>query len=59
MENSDIPAENGLADDEAAPSRRRMLALGAVGVSAALTIGGALYGWWARRRRAELAEALA
>ncbi|WP_428682281.1 hypothetical protein [Sphingopyxis sp.] len=38
MENSDIPAENGLADDEAAPSRRRMLALGAVGVSAALTI---------------------
>ena len=28
-------------------------------VSAVLTIGGALYGWWARRRCAELAEALA
>lgn len=32
---------------------------GIVVVSAMLTIGGALYGWWARRRRAELAEALA
>ncbi len=43
MENSDIPAENppapdGQAQDDAVPSRRRMLALGAVGVSAALTI---------------------
>jgi hypothetical protein len=34
MENSDIPPET----EEAIPSRRRMLALGAVGVSAALTI---------------------
>ncbi len=32
---------------------------GIVVVSAALVIGGAVYGWWARRRRAELAEALA
>lgn len=32
---------------------------GIVLVSAALVIGGAVYGWWARRRRAELAEALA
>lgn len=38
MENSDIPAGNGPEDDEAIPSRRKMLALGAVGVSAALTI---------------------
>ena len=38
MENSDIPAENPVETDEAIPSRRRMLALGAVGVSAALTI---------------------
>ena len=38
MENSDIPADQPEHDDEAAPSRRRMLALGAVGVSAALTI---------------------
>jgi len=39
MENSDIPPENKSADhDETVPSRRRMLALGAVGVSAALTI---------------------
>lgn len=38
MENSDIPAENPVQDDEGVPSRRRMLALGAVGVSAALTI---------------------
>ena len=39
MENSDIPAENmPSGSDEAVPSRRRMLALGAVGVSAALTI---------------------
>ncbi len=32
---------------------------GIVVLSAVLTIGGAVYGWWARRRRAELAEALA
>ena len=32
---------------------------GIVVVSAVLVIGGAIYGWWARRRRAELAEALA
>lgn len=32
---------------------------GIVIVSAILVIGGAVYGWWARRRRAELAEALA
>ena len=38
MENSDIPAENPVETDEAIPSRRKMLALGAVGVSAALTI---------------------
>ena len=38
MENSDIPAENAMETDEAIPSRRKMLALGAVGVSAALTI---------------------
>jgi hypothetical protein len=38
MENSDIPAENPVHDEEGVPSRRRMLALGAVGVSAALTI---------------------
>lgn len=38
MENSDIPAENAAQDEEADPSRRTMLALGAVGVSAALTI---------------------
>lgn len=40
MENSDIPPENPQqADqDETVPSRRRMLALGAAGVSAALTI---------------------
>ena len=38
MENSDIPAENPVKTDEAIPSRRKMLALGAVGVSAALTI---------------------
>ena len=38
MENSDIPAENPVQDEEGVPSRRRMLALGAVGVSAALTI---------------------
>lgn len=39
MENSDIPAENASADTgETVPSRRRMLALGAVGISAALTI---------------------
>lgn len=31
---------------------------GIVVVSALLTVGGAVYGWWARRRRAELAEAL-
>jgi hypothetical protein len=38
MENSDNPAETGIPDDDAVPSRRKMLALGAVGVSAALTI---------------------
>jgi hypothetical protein len=38
MENSDIPAENPVETDEAIPSRRRMLALGAAGVSATLTI---------------------
>src|SRR3546814_1466020 len=39
MENSENPvASEGGSADEAAPSRRRMLALGAVGVSAALTI---------------------
>lgn len=38
MEKSDIPAENPVTTDEAIPSRRKMLALGAVGVSAALTI---------------------
>lgn len=38
MENSDIPADNPAQGEEGAPSRRRMLALGAVGVSAALTI---------------------
>ncbi len=38
MENSEIPVENAIDPDEAVPSRRRMLALGAVGVSAALTI---------------------
>lgn len=32
---------------------------GIVVVSAVLVVGGAVYGWWARRRRAELAEALA
>lgn len=38
MENSDIPDSNSAETGEAAPSRRKMLALGAVGVSAALTI---------------------
>src|SRR3546814_16361257 len=38
MENSDIPAGAPETDSEAVPSRRKMLALGAVGVSAALTI---------------------
>lgn len=38
MENSDIPAENSVGTDETIPSRRKMLTLGAVGVSAALTI---------------------
>ena len=38
MENGDIPDENPAGADEAIPSRRRMLALGAMGVSAALTI---------------------
>ncbi len=38
MENSDIPAENSVETEETIPSRRKMLALGAVGVSAALTI---------------------
>lgn len=38
MENSDNPTENSPDADEAVPSRRKMLALGALGVSAALTI---------------------
>jgi hypothetical protein len=38
MENSDIPAENVPETEDAVPTRRKMLALGAVGVSAALTI---------------------
>ncbi|ENY81383.1 hypothetical protein [Sphingopyxis sp. MC1] len=38
MEDSDIPTEVPATGDEAVPSRRKMLALGAVGVSAALTI---------------------
>lgn len=39
MEKSDIPAENPSIDqDDTVPSRRRMLALGAAGVSAAMTI---------------------
>jgi len=38
MQKSDIPAENPVETDEAVPSRRKMLALGAVGISAALTI---------------------
>ena len=38
MESDDIPAENQGQSEEAVPSRRKMLALGAVGVSAALTI---------------------
>ncbi|WP_194955539.1 hypothetical protein [Sphingopyxis solisilvae] len=38
MDMREIPAENSAPTDETIPSRRRMLALGAVGVSAALTI---------------------
>src|SRR3546814_4022721 len=38
MENSGMPAGAPETDSEAVPSRRKMLALGAVGVSAALTI---------------------
>jgi len=38
MENSDIPAESGSDNEQDIPTRRAMLALGAVGVSAALTI---------------------
>ena len=38
MEDSDIPTEAPATGDEAVPSRRKMLVLGAVGVSAALTI---------------------
>lgn len=38
MDKSEIPTENGADTGDAIPSRRRMLALGAVGVSAALTI---------------------
>ncbi len=38
MENRDIPTENQAESEEAVPSRRKMLALGAIGVSAALTI---------------------
>lgn len=38
MEKSETPVEDLGSTDEPVPSRRRMLALGAVGVSAALTI---------------------
>ena len=38
MENSEIPVESNPVSPDAIPSRRKMLALGAVGVSAALTI---------------------
>ncbi|MDZ3831295.1 MAG: hypothetical protein U0S50_05685 [Sphingopyxis sp.] len=38
MENSELPTGEAHEAHEALPSRRRMLALGAVGVSAALTI---------------------
>lgn len=38
MEKSEIPAGQAAETEEAIPSRRKMLALGAVGVSAALTI---------------------
>ncbi len=38
MEKSDIPAGNPAETEETIPTRRKMLALGAVGVSAALTI---------------------
>ena len=38
MEKSDIPAGRSAETEETIPTRRRMLALGAVGVSAALTI---------------------
>lgn len=38
MKKSDNPTENAVETSDAIPSRRRMLALGAVGVSAALTI---------------------
>ena len=38
MDKSEIPTENAVEAGDAIPSRRRMLALGAVGVSAALTI---------------------
>lgn len=38
MESSDIPADNLATGEDATPSRRRVLVLGAVGVPAALTI---------------------
>lgn len=38
MESRDTPTENAPEIEEAVPTRRKMLALGAVGVSAALTI---------------------
>ncbi len=38
MDKSEIPTESAADTGDAIPSRRRMLALGAVGVSAALTI---------------------
>lgn len=38
MNNREIPTENAVETNDAIPSRRHMLALGAVGVSAALTI---------------------
>lgn len=52
-------AQTQLAPLAAGSSTISAIVAGIVVVSAALTIGGALYGWWARRRRAELAEALA
>ena len=38
MENSDIPAQGPTEQNDAVPTRRTLLALGAVGVSAALTV---------------------
>ncbi|MCM5560326.1 glycoside hydrolase family 108 protein [Pleomorphomonas sp. JP5] len=52
-------AQTQLAPLAAGSAAISNIVAGIVVVSAVLTIGGALYGWWARRRRAELAEALA